>query len=152
MKSAKPITILIADDDADDRLLAEHALQEAQLLNNLVSVEDGEKLLNYLQHKEEYSDSDRFPLPGIILLDLNMPKVDGREALKAIKSNEELKHIPVIVLTTSKAEEDIISTYKLGVNAYIRKPVSFEDLVDVMKELKKFWIEIVELPPSSKEI
>jgi CheY-like chemotaxis protein len=143
---AKPIAILIADDDAEDRMLAKDALEESRLANGLHFVEDGEELMDYLLHKGKYSGKDKHPVPGLILLDLNMPKKDGREALKEIKANANLRHIPVVVLTTSKAEEDILKTYNLGVNSFITKPVTFESLVNVMKTLCKYWFEIVELP------
>jgi CheY-like chemotaxis protein len=142
-----PITILLADDDPDDRLMASEAISESRLTNPLVTVSDGEELLDYLLWRGEYAESkpDR---PGIILLDLNMPKKDGREALREIKGHPDLRRIPVVVLTTSKAEEDILRTYDLGVNSFITKPVTFDQLVDVMKSLGKYWLEIVELPDS----
>jgi CheY-like chemotaxis protein len=142
----KLLTILLADDDADDRLMAKEALEESHLLNPLETVEDGEQLLDYLRRNGKYSDLADQPLPGLILLDLNMPRMDGREALKEIKSDPKLCHIPIIVLTTSKAEEDIYRTYNLGVNSFITKPVSFTALVDLMKNLGKYWFEIVTLP------
>lgn len=141
-----PIVILLADDDADDRLLARDALAENRLANNLQCVQDGEELLDYLFRRGKYSDPASSPRPGLILLDLNMPRKDGREALKEIKSHPDLKKIPVVVLTTSKTEEDICRSYKLGVNSYITKPVTFSSLVEVMKALGKYWFEIVELP------
>jgi two-component system, response regulator len=142
-----PITILLADDDPDDRLMASEAISESRLTNPLVTVSDGEELLDYLLWRGAYAESkpDR---PGIILLDLNMPKKDGREALREIKGHPDLRRIPVVVLTTSKAEEDILRTYDLGVNSFITKPVTFDQLVDVMKSLGKYWLEIVELPDS----
>jgi len=142
----KPITILIADDDEEDRLLIQDAFEENLLRNPLQFVEDGEELMDYLYQRGKYSDVNKFPKPGIVLLDLNMPKKDGREALKEIKSDLELRKIPIVVLTTSKAEEDILRSYNLGVNSFITKPVSFEGLVDVIKTLGKYWFEIVELP------
>ena len=142
----KPITILMADDDSEDRMLAQEALDESRLLNELSFVEDGQELLDYLFNHGKYADKKKYPTPGIILLDLNMPKKDGREALKEIKAEKRLRSIPIIVLTTSKAEKDILSTYDLGVSSFITKPVSFEGLVDVMKTLNKYWFEIVELP------
>jgi len=143
----KPITILLADDDPDDRILARHALEENRLANDLRCVEDGEELLDYLWHRGKYSRPEDAPRPGIILLDLNMPRKDGREALREIKSDPDLRQIPVVVLTTSKADEDVYKSYNLGVNSYITKPVTFEALVEVMKTLGKYWFEIVELPP-----
>ncbi len=144
--NAKPITILIADDDADDRMMAKEALDESRLANDLRFVEDGEELMDYLHRRNKYQRPADAPRPGLILLDLNMPKKDGREALKEIKDDAELRQIPVVVLTTSKAEEDIYRTYNLGVNSFITKPVMFESLVEVMKALSKYWFEIVELP------
>lgn len=145
MKRRRPITILIADDDPEDRMLAEEALRESRLVNDIRFVDDGEDLLEYLQNRGKYADADN-PQPDMILLDLNMPRMDGREALKVIKSDPELRRIPVIVLTTSKAEEDIYRTYDLGVNSFIIKPVTFDSLVNIMKVLGAYWFEIVEIP------
>jgi CheY-like chemotaxis protein len=142
----KPITILLADDDADDRLLTRDALAESRLANDLRFVEDGEQLLQYLRREGDYERPEASPRPGLILLDLNMPRKDGREALKEIKSDPTLRHIPIVVLTTSKAEEDIYRTYDLGVNSFITKPVTFDGLVNVMRGLGRYWFEIVELP------
>lgn len=146
MSEKKPVIILMADDDDDDFMLTEKALKKSKLLNTLYRVTDGEELLDFLLRKGEYTDPFRSPRPGVILLDLNMPRKDGREALKEIKSNPDLQDIPVVVFTTSKAEEDIYRSYKLGVNSFITKPVSFEGLIDVMTSLGKYWFEIVELP------
>ena len=137
----------MADDDPDDRLLTEEALSESHLLNELYFVEDGEELLDYLHQRGKYSDSQKAPRPGVILLDLNMPKKDGREALEEIKASPLLRQIPIVILTTSKAEEDIFRTYDLGASSFITKPVTFEALVEVMQTLGKYWFEIVELPP-----
>lgn len=139
------VTIIVADDDADDRLLITDAFRESRLANPLVFVEDGEQLLKVLESTVDGVGRSR-SLPGLILLDLNMPRMDGRTALGHIKSNPLLRRIPVVVLTTSKAEEDVIRTYDLGVNSFITKPVTFEGLVDVVKSLNHYWIEIVELP------
>ncbi len=146
MADKKTIVILIADDDAEDRMLVKEALEESRLKNNIHFVENGEELMDYLHHKGRFADKAQYPTPGLILLDLNMPKKDGREALKEIKEDERLRLIPVVVLTTSKAEEDILRTYDLGVSSFITKPVTFTSLVDVMKTLSKYWFEIVELP------
>jgi CheY-like chemotaxis protein len=143
---SNPITILIADDDPDDRLMAKEAMEEARLANEIRFVEDGEELLDYLRHQGKYASPASSPHPGLILLDLNMPRKDGRKALQEIRNDPELRRIPVVVLTTSKAEEDIFRTYDLGVSSFISKPVSFEGLVDVMKALGKYWFEIVSLP------
>jgi CheY-like chemotaxis protein len=145
-KSPKIITILLADDDPDDRQLAQDALSECRLANEIHFVEDGEQLMDYLLRRGQYTAHAKDPLPGLILLDLNMPRKDGREALKEIKAHPELRRIPVVVLTTSKAEEDILRTYDLGVNSYITKPVTFESLVEIIKVLGRYWFEIVELP------
>ena len=145
-KQGERIIILMADDDPDDCLMIKEALEESPLACDLYSVEDGEELMDYLNHRGKYSAPETSPSPGLILLDLNMPKKDGREALKEIKADQELKRIPIVVLTTSKAEEDIQRTYNLGVNSFISKPVSFESLVEIMKTLTKYWFEIVELP------
>ena len=147
MNSApKSITILMADDDPEDRMLAQEALGQARLANDLRFVENGEELLDYLRRRNSYADKSVSPRPGLILLDLNMPRMDGREALEEIRSDPDLRLIPVVVLTTSKAEEDIFRTYDLGASSFINKPVAFEGLVDVMKTLQKYWFEIVELP------
>jgi two-component system, response regulator len=143
---ARPITILLADDDEEDRMLTFDALNESRVVNDLKFVEDGEDLLDYLNRRGKYTDPGSAPRPGLILLDLNMPKKDGREALREIKADPDLRRIPIVVLTTSKAEEDIYRTYDLGANSFIAKPVKFESLVALMKEIKRYWIEIVELP------
>ncbi len=147
MTTAKShITIVMADDDDDDYLLTKKALKESKLLNKLHRVKDGEELIEYLRHEGEYANQDTYERPGIILLDLNMPRKDGREALKEIKSDPKLSNIPVVVFTTSKAEEDVYKTYQLGVNSFITKPVTFDNLIKVMQTLGTYWLEIVELP------
>ena len=146
MSTSKSIVILMADDDADDRLLAKDALTECRLANDLYFVENGEELLDYLKRRGKYTQMTDSPRPGLILLDLNMPKKDGREALKEIKADPELRKIPVVVLTTSKADTDVGCIYELGANSFISKPVSFDSLVEVMKVLGRYWFEIVELP------
>lgn len=140
------IHILLAEDDPDDRLLTRRALEKSQLANTVDTVEDGEELMQYLRREGEYAEADAAPRPGLILLDLNMPRMDGREALKKIKSDSELRRIPVIVLTTSEAEQDILQTYDLGVNAFVTKPVTFDDLANTLQALGEFWFEIVKLP------
>src|SRR5664279_106253 len=137
------VCILIADDDDDDILLTQKALKKSRLINCLFSVNDGEELMMFLRNTGKYKNKKKFPKPGIILLDLNMPKKDGREALKDIKSDPKLRQIPVIVLTTSKAEEDIFKTYDLGVNSFITKPISLEKLIEVINMVGKYWFEIV---------
>jgi CheY-like chemotaxis protein len=138
--------ILMADDDADDRALAKEALEESKLSNPLYFVEDGELLMDYLHRRGCFSAPRAAPTPGLILLDLNMPKKDGREALREIKADENLRHIPIVVLTTSKAEEDIVRTYDLGANSFISKPVTFEGLLHVVRTLGEYWFELVALP------
>ena len=146
MTAGKPIMILMAEDDADDRLLVKDALEESRVLNELRFVEDGEELLEYLRQEGRYADPATSPRPGLVLLDLNMPRKDGREALQEIKADPNLRRIPVVVMTTSKAEEDIFRSYDSGASSYITKPVTFERLVDLMKTLGHYWIEFVELP------
>ncbi len=140
-----PFTILLADDDEEDRELARDALQESRLANEMKFVCDGQDLLDYLRHAGRWSETES-PRPGIILLDLNMPKKDGREALQEIKADDSLRRIPIVVLTTSKDEADILATYDLGVSSFITKPVTFAGLVDVMRTWTQYWFEIVELP------
>ena len=142
----KTISILIADDDADDRLMAKEALEECRLVNQIDFVEDGVELLAYLRRQGQYSGPAGASRPGLIILDLNMPKMDGREALREIKADASLRRIPIVVMTTSKAEEDIYRSYDLGVNSFITKPVTFDGLVNVMRTLGMYWIEIVKLP------
>ena len=145
-KDGVPISVLVAEDDPDDRLLLKDAWFESHVTNDLHFVENGEELMDYLHQRGAYTDTARFPCPGLILLDLNMPKKDGREALKEIKSDPRLRVIPVVVMTTSKAEEDILRTYDLGVSSFITKPATFLSLVEILKTLGKYWFEIVKLP------
>lgn len=148
MTEKKSLVILMADDDDDDFLLTQKALDQCKLLNRLERVKDGEELLSYLRGEGDYSSNTATDRPGIILLDLNMPRKDGREALKEIKSDPKLRDIPIVVFTTSKAEEDIYRSYQLGVNSFITKPVTFENLIHVVQTLGRYWFEIVELPPN----
>jgi CheY-like chemotaxis protein len=142
-----PLTILMADDDEDDRLLTADALRNSRLINDMRFVVDGDDLMQYLRGEGSYAAGGvPAPRPGLILLDLNMPKKDGREALAEIKSDADLRRIPVVVLTTSSAEEDIVRTYDLGVNSFISKPVTFEGFAEVMQTLACYWFELVELP------
>jgi CheY-like chemotaxis protein len=141
-----PITILLADDDEEDRLMTKDALTESRLANDVRFVTDGEELTDYLFRRGEYNDEAAAPRPGLILLDLNMPNKDGREVLAEIKNDPELRQIPVVVLTTSKTEEDIVRSYALGVNSFITKPVTFDGLVEAMTVFTQYWFEIVALP------
>jgi two-component system, response regulator len=144
VKTTKPVTILMADDDPDDRMLMKKALDQHKTKHHIHFVEDGVDLMDYLHQRGRYK-AEKVAKPGLILLDLNMPKMDGREALRLIKTDSELRRIPVIVLTTSRAEEDIFQTYDLGVNSFICKPVSFQELVEVTKEIENYWFGTVAL-------
>lgn len=145
--STLPISILVADDDPDDRMMIEEAFEENRVVNAVEFVEDGEQLMSYLRRDGDYAHLAGRPYPGIILLDLNMPRKDGREALKELKADPDLCRIPVVVLTTSQAEEDIVRTYGLGVSSFVTKPVTFEGLVEAIKVICQYWIQIVALPP-----
>src|SRR5580700_11381744 len=140
----------MADDDEDDRLLAADALLLSKLANKLITVNDGEELMDYLRHRGKHAPPAISPRPGLVLLDLNMPKMDGREALREMKSDPELRSIPVVVLTTSKAEEDIERTYNLGANSFIVKPVTFETLAESLRVLTEYWFEVVRLPSGNR--
>jgi len=140
------IEIHMCDDDPDDRLLFKDAIDEANMLNRISFTRDGQDLMDYLRREGEYQDMAEHTLPDIILLDLNMPRKDGREALKEIKGDARLKHIPIVILTTSKQEEDVIKSYNLGANSYISKPVTFEKLVELVRKLSDYWFKIVKLP------
>jgi CheY-like chemotaxis protein len=146
MKPRRPIAILLADDDEDDLQMTVDALRQSRLGNDIRTTADGEELMDYLFRRGRYTLPSDAPRPGLILLDLNMPKKDGREALAEIKADPDLRKIPVIALTTSKAEEDIFRSYDLGVNSFITKPVTFAGLVEAMKVLAEYWFQIVELP------
>ena len=149
--SPKPITILMADDDAEDRQLTKDAFEENRLSNDLRFVENGEELLDYLNRRGKFSDPKTSPRPGLILLDLNMPRMDGREALRAMKADPRFKSIRVVVMTTSQADEDIAQTYSLSASSYIMKPVTFEGLLDVVRVLGRYWLEIVQLPENGDD-
>ncbi len=138
--------ILLAEDDDDDYLLTVEALHHNHFADELMRVSDGEELLQYLRHSGVYRNSEQSPAPSLVLLDLNMPRKDGREALQEIKSDPKLRHIPIVVLTTSRADEDVIRSYQLGVNSFIKKPVTFQGLVDAMGALRRYWFEVVALP------
>lgn len=147
MQKAKiAVPILIAEDDEEDRMLVEEAMNESHLINPLFFAGDGEEVMDFLYNRGKYTDKTKYPTPGLILLDLNMPKKDGREVLSEIRQDPNLKKIPIVVLTTSKAEEDILRTYNLGVNSYITKPVTFDGLVEIVRNLGKYWFEIVTIP------
>jgi CheY-like chemotaxis protein len=145
-KNVKPVIFLMADDDPDDRLLIKEAFQESLVSNSIYFVEDGVELMDYLRRQGRYANPSDAPAPDLILLDLNMPRKDGREALAEIKSDPHLRYIPVVVLTTSKAEEDIMRSYDIGAASYITKPVTFDGLVESIKGLGQYWVQIVRLP------
>ncbi|HXG90460.1 MAG TPA: response regulator [Vicinamibacterales bacterium] len=141
-----PLTILLADDDPDDRLLVHDALAAARVVHTLRTVGDGQELIDYLQHRGRYSDPTTAPRPGLILLDLSMPKKDGLASLAEIKANPALKQIPIIVMTTSSQDEDIARSYDAGASSFVTKPLRFQALVDVMKTINSYWFETVVLP------
>lgn len=139
----KPVDILLVEDSPGDADLAKEALEESKLHNNLFIVVDGEEAMDFLNKKGNYRD---VPKPDLILLDLNLPKKDGREVLKEIKESESLRRIPVVILTTSRAEEDIIETYDSHANCYITKPLNLNKFLEVVKKIEDFWMSIVKLP------
>jgi CheY-like chemotaxis protein len=147
MKPTRHITLLCADDDADDRLLVKDALAESHVPSDLRFVADGEELMDYLHRRGAYADPETSPRPQLLLLDLNMPRMDGREAIAEIRADPVLRTLPVVVLTTSDAREDIEKVYALGANSYVVKPTSFEALVGLVSDLGRYWLEVVELPP-----
>ncbi len=142
----KPHIILMAEDDSDDRLLAQDALVESGVATDVHFVEDGVELMDYLNRRNKFSQLANAPRPGLIILDLNMPKKDGREALREIRANPDLRKIPVVVFTTSTADTDIARVYELGANSFISKPVAFNSLVGVMKAIGQYWFSVVVLP------
>jgi CheY-like chemotaxis protein len=141
--TVEPIQILMAEDDEEDQALVQKAFRRARVINHLNFVNDGEELLQYLRREGRFADA---PFPDIVLLDLNMPKKDGREALKEIKGDSRLRHVPVVILTTSDADEDVLRSYDLGASSYIQKPVTFEKLVEVVETLRQYWLGVVKLP------
>lgn len=145
-QNGKPIIFLMADDDPDDRILTKEAMAESRVVNDLRFVEDGEELMDYLTRRGKYAEPADAPRPNVILLDLNMPRKDGREALREIKADPNLRRIPIVIMTTSQSEEDILRSYDLGASSYITKPVTFEGLIDLMKTMGQYWVEFVELP------
>ena len=145
-KRRGPCTILMAEDDDDDCLLVREAMRESKQPHDLRIVRDGQELLDYLRRRGEYEQSPQAPRPDLILLDLKMPRKDGREALSEIKADPRLRSIPIVVFTTSTARDDIGFCYRMGVNSYITKPPTFRGLVDLLSTLSKYWFELVELP------
>jgi len=148
--SPKSNLILMADDDSDDRLLAQDAINESGLDVELKFVEDGAQLMDYLKQRNQYSQPGLAPRPGLIVLDLNMPRMDGREALNEIKTSPDLKRIPVVILTTSTSDTDVARVYDLGANSFVSKPVAFESLVGLLKHLEQYWFKVVVLPAKAR--
>ncbi len=140
----KPVEILLVEDNPGDVRLTKEAFKEAKVRNNINVVMDGVEAMAYLRREGEYAEAIR---PDIVLLDLNLPKKDGREVLAEVKADDDLKRIPVVILTTSKAEEDIVKTYNLHANCYITKPVDLDQFMIVVKTIEDFWLSIVKLPP-----
>jgi two-component system, response regulator len=147
----KPITLLIAEDDDDDFLLTQKALSRSRVVNDVQRVRDGEELMDYLLRRGAYADPASAPRPVLILLDLNMPRKDGREALREIKADASLRDIPIVVLTTSQAETDVLRTYDLGANSYITKPADLQGLVEALKVIARVWFQVVELHEAGEE-
>jgi CheY-like chemotaxis protein len=141
-----PIEVLLVEDDAGDVLMTQEAFEEHKVRNKLNVVRDGEEALSYLRREGDFADA---PRPDLILLDLNLPRVDGREVLQVIKNDEDLRRIPVVVLTTSQADEDILRSYSLHANAYVTKPVDFERFIAVVRQIDEFFVSVVKLPPKA---
>jgi CheY-like chemotaxis protein len=146
-RNVETIDILLVEDNPGDVRLTKEALKDAKVMNSVYVVQDGVEAMQFLQNKGSYA---KMPQPDLILLDLNLPKKDGREVLAEIKKDPKLMHIPVVVLTTSKADEDIIRTYNLHANAYITKPVDLNRFIEIMHTLEEFWFSIVKLPPKEQ--
>ena len=144
MDRGEAVEILLAEDNPGDVKLTQKALEEGRLVNNLSVVNDGVEAMTFLRNEGEYADA---PRPDLVLLDLNMPRKDGREVLEEIKADEELRRIPVVVLTSSDAEEDVVRSYELHANAYLTKPVDFDGFLETLGRLEEFWLQVVKLPP-----
>lgn len=151
MSTSKQPLILMAEDDADDRLLAQDAFGESGVTGNVRFVSDGQELMDYLLHGGKYTNTADSPKPDLVLLDLNMPRKDGREVLKEIRQTASLRRVPVVVFTTSNADTDIEKMYELGANSFVTKPAAFDALVNTWKSLSSYWFGIVELPTSTQK-
>lgn len=138
--SEKIVNILLVEDNPDDIKITERALEKGKVLNKLYVVRDGQEALDFLYHQGDYSDPKKAPKPGLILLDINLPKLNGIDVLKKVKSDEKLRRIPIIMLTVSKRDEDVVRSYDLGVNSYIVKPVEFDKFVETIKNIELYWI------------
>ncbi len=147
VQTGRPATLLLIEDDPADQRALRFALDRSKFCNRLLVVEDGQEALDYLHRRGAYADADRSPRPDLILLDLNLPKVDGKDVLRDIKATPDLRGIPVVVLTVSDEEEDVTQSYGLGVNSFVRKPVDRDALVETVLALGKYWLEVVVLPP-----
>lgn len=150
MTTARPVTILLVEDNLQDIEITRRAFAKGRVKNDLIAVRDGEEALDYLYRRGRYQDPGKSPRPGMILLDLNLPKIGGMEVLQQIKKDDDLRTIPVIVLTVSEREQDIVKSYDLGVNTYIQKPVEFESFMRVVNTVHEYWILIATLPPSTR--
>lgn len=148
MSIERPVEILLVEDNEGDIRLTQESIKEAKIRNNLYVTRDGEEAMDFLLHQGDYQNS---VAPDLILLDLNLPKKDGREVLKEIKNDEKLSHIPVVVLTTSEAEKDIVKSYKLHANCYVTKPMGLDQFVEVIKVIENFWFSIVKLPSEAQD-
>jgi CheY-like chemotaxis protein len=147
---AKPAVILLAEDDRGDQELTRRALEEGKIRNDLRIVEDGEEALAYLHRRGKYKDPATSPRPDLLLLDLNLPRVDGREVLERVRADSKLRRMAVVVLTTSRQEEDILRSYELGCNSFITKPVDMDQFIRVIHALEEYWFQIVVLPPKTE--
>ena len=147
--TAVPHVVLVADDDHDDQLLALDAFSASARNADLRFVSNGEELLEYLTHTGRYTAPGQAPTPALVLLDLNMPRMDGREALKRIKATESLRRIPIVIMTSSEAEEDVVRSYDLGANSYLLKPSTFDGLVETIRSVSNYWLTVVVLSPSA---
>ena len=150
MKKAKPAIILLVEDNRGDQELTRRAMGEGKIRNELRIVEDGEEALAYLFRRGKYKDPTTSPRPDLLLLDLNLPRVDGREVLEQIRANSKLRRMAVVVLTTSQQEEDVLRSYELGCNSFITKPVDMNQFIQVIQALEKYWFQIVVLPPKTE--
>lgn len=142
-RSSKVIDVLLVEDDPGDVLMTREAFEDNKVVNRLQVVSDGVSALTFLRKEGEFADA---PTPDLVLLDLNLPRMDGREVLEAMKSDENLRSIPVVVLTTSEAEEDVVRSYSLHANAYVTKPVDFDRFIEVVRQIDEFFVEVVRLP------
>lgn len=142
--AGEPIEILLAEDNPGDVWLTEKALEQGKIVNNLHVAEDGVEAMQFLRREGEYADE---PQPDLVLLDLNMPRKDGREVLEEMRADPQLRRLPVVVLTSSEAEEDVVRSYELSANAYLTKPVDFEGFVDIIERIEEFWFSVVKMPP-----